>query len=54
MNHRSVVGFQFFKVSEYFKRADCTKGDGIFEINEIPFGSYYIVVNTDDKISAHE
>ncbi len=42
------------KVSEYFKRIDCTEGEGTFEIDEIPFGSYFIVVNTDDKITANQ
>ena len=42
------------KVSEYFKRIDCTEGEGVFEIDEIPFGSYFIVVNNDDKITAYQ
>ena len=42
------------KVSEYFKRIDCTAGEGTFEIEEIPFGSYFIVVNADDKVSANQ
>lgn len=42
------------KVSEYFERSDCTEGEGVFEINEIPFGSYFVVVNADDKISGNQ
>ena len=42
------------KVSEFFKRIDCTQSEGTFEIEEIPFGSYFIVVNADDKITANQ
>lgn len=42
------------KVSEHFERTDCTNEDGRFEIDEIPFGSYLIVVNKDARISSDE
>jgi len=42
------------KVSEHFERIDCTEGKGVFEIEEIPFGSYFIVVNIKDKITANQ
>jgi hypothetical protein len=41
------------KVSEDFKRIGCT-WEGTFEIEEIPFGSYFIVVNADDKITPYQ
>jgi len=42
------------KVSEYFKRDDCTDAGGRFEFEEIPFASYVIVINDDDKISSRQ
>lgn len=42
------------KVSEYFKKIDCTDAAGGFEIDEVPFGPYFIVINIDDKLSARE
>ena len=42
------------EVSKYFKAIDCTEEDGSFEIDEIPFGSYFIVVNNDDRISSYQ
>ena len=42
------------KVSEHFKKIDCTNDDGSFEIEEIPFGRYFIVVNADDRITSYE
>jgi len=42
------------EVSQYFKAIDCTEADGSFEIKEVPFGSYLIVVNTDDKITSDQ
>jgi hypothetical protein len=42
------------KVSEHFKRDACTGQDGSFKIDEIPFGRYFLVVNSDDKISNYE
>ena len=41
-------------VSRYFKRNDCTDADGRFELEEIPFASYVIVINDDDKISSRQ
>jgi hypothetical protein len=41
------------KVSEDFKRIGCT-WEGVFEIEEIPFGSYFIIVNSADKITPHQ
>ena len=41
-------------VSEYFKADDCTDADGRFEIDEIPFANYLVVINADDKISARQ
>ncbi|MDQ3799135.1 MAG: carboxypeptidase-like regulatory domain-containing protein [Acidobacteriota bacterium] len=37
-----------------FYEADCTDENGRFEIEEIPAGTYVIVVNDDDEISADE
>ena len=42
------------KKAQYFYEADCTKEDGSFEFDEIPTGTYVIVVNDDDNISADE
>ena len=42
------------KVSEYFKRVDCTDADGSFEMEELPFASYVVVINDDDKISSRQ
>ena len=42
------------EVSKYFKAVDCTEADGSFQIDEVPFGSYFIVVNTDDKITSDQ
>jgi Carboxypeptidase regulatory-like domain len=42
------------KVSEEFKRAACTDKDGRFEIDEVPFASYVIIVNKDNKISSRQ
>ena len=41
-------------VSKYFKRDDCTDAGGRFEFQEIPFASYVIVINHDDKISSRQ
>jgi hypothetical protein len=41
-------------VSQYFKRDACTDAAGRFEIEEIPFASYVVVVNHDDKISSRQ
>lgn len=41
-------------VSKYFKREDCTDANGRFEIKEIPFASYVVVINDDDKISSRQ
>lgn len=40
--------------SNYFYKADCTEGGGMFEIREIPSGSYLLVVNKAGKISSSE
>ncbi|HKY28621.1 MAG TPA: hypothetical protein VJM12_11845 [Pyrinomonadaceae bacterium] len=45
----SVLSFSILLLA-----VDCTEDGGVFEIDEIPFGSYFIVVNTDDKISAYQ
>lgn len=42
------------KVSEHFEKADCTKEDGSFEMAEIPFGGYLLVVNKKDRVSPDE
>ena len=42
------------EVSKYFKAIDCTDADGSFEIDEVPFGSYVIVVNIDDTITSDQ
>jgi hypothetical protein len=42
------------KVSRYFYKADCTEADGVFEMTEVPPGSYLIVINSEDKISSRE
>lgn len=42
------------KVSEDFDRGDWTNADGKFAIEEIPFGSYVIVLNEDARISSYE
>lgn len=34
--------------------ADCTEKDGVFEVDEIPPGSYVIVVNDDGKVTSAE
>lgn len=41
-------------VSRYFKGDDCADAAGRFEFEEIPFASYVIVINDDDKISSRE
>ncbi|HEY0765354.1 MAG TPA: carboxypeptidase-like regulatory domain-containing protein [Pyrinomonadaceae bacterium] len=41
-------------VSEYFKRDASTDADGRFEIGEIPFASYVVVINDQDKISSYQ
>ena len=41
-------------VSSDFDRDDCTDADGSFEIEEIPFASYVVVINDDDKISSRQ
>ncbi|HEX8772959.1 MAG TPA: carboxypeptidase-like regulatory domain-containing protein [Pyrinomonadaceae bacterium] len=38
----------------YFSISDCTEADGSFKLEEIPPGSYVIVVNNDGKISSNE
>lgn len=37
-----------------FNREDCTDADGRFEIKEIPFASYVMVINDADKISSRQ
>lgn len=39
-------------VSSHFKRHACTDADGSFEMQEIPWASYVVVINDDDKISS--
>ena len=41
-------------VSKDFDSGDCADADGRFEIEEIPFASYVVVVNDDDKISSRQ
>lgn len=38
--------------AQYFHNFDCTEGDGSFELTEIPAGSYVLLFNDDDKITA--
>lgn len=42
------------KKPQYFYEADCTDENGKFEIDEIPIGTYVIVINDDGEISADE
>lgn len=42
------------KRNRYFYGSDCTDKDGMYQINEIPPGSYIIVANEDGKISSSE
>ncbi len=42
------------KEIQSFYQADCTKKDGSFEFTEIPSGSYVVVINKDNEISASE
>ena len=42
------------KPPTHFYESDCTEDDGSFAINEIPAGSYLLVVNGDGKISSAE
>ena len=37
---------------QYFHNFDCTNADGSFELTEIPAGSYVLLFNDDDKITA--
>lgn len=39
-------------IAKYFFNFDCTKSDGSFELTEVPAGSYVLVFNYDDKITA--
>ena len=39
---------------KYFRQYDCTKADGTFKFDEIPAGTYIIVVNDDGEITADE
>jgi len=41
-------------VSPYFNGDGSTDADGRFDIEEIPFASYVVVINPDDKISSHQ
>jgi hypothetical protein len=41
-------------VSEYFKREATTDADGRFGIGELPFASYVVVINDEDKISSYQ
>ena len=41
-------------VSQYFKREATTDADGRFEIGEIPFASYVVVINDADKITSYQ
>ena len=41
-------------VSQHFKRGGCTDAGGRFEFEEIPFASYVVVINPDDKISSRQ
>lgn len=42
------------KTTKHFYNTDCTEEDGAFELDEIPPGSYVIVVNEDGKVSSSE
>jgi len=42
------------KVARYFRKSDCTEGDGSFEIRGVPPGSYVLVVNKEGRISSRE
>lgn len=42
------------KAPKYFYQGDCTDADGKFGFDEIPAGTYVIVVNDDGEISADE
>lgn len=38
--------------ARYFRNFDCTDAGGLFELTEIPTGSYFLAFNYDDKITA--
>lgn len=42
------------KVSASFYKADCTEREGRFQIDDIPAGSYVLVINDDGKIDSGE
>ena len=42
------------KKSQYFYKADCTEEGGAFAMDDIPPGSYILVINDDGKISSSE
>ena len=42
------------KKAQYFSKFDCTDKNGAFSIDDIPVGSYVLVVNDDGKISSDE
>ena len=42
------------EASKYFVAIDCTEADGGFEIKEVPFGSFLIVVNNEDQITSEQ
>jgi hypothetical protein len=42
------------KKARYFYKGDCTDKDGAFALDDIPLGSYVVVINEDGKISSDE
>ena len=42
------------KKSQYFHKSDCSEKEGVFALDDIPPGSYILVINDDGKISSDE
>lgn len=39
--------------SKFFSERDCTNEDGVFQFEKIPIGTYFIVVNQENKVTAN-